>query len=250
MPHPFERARDKVQTMRQQANLLEAVDAFAPPEFLLQLAVGEIAEYAAEQEKYGRPDYNVEVTQGEFDDIAVFYFSWLATYAPQVDMLARVHTANGYGSHSAALDQLGEVIFDSADAPMQAVPEVINRLASIGMHMPVPYTTFAHMDATVAKVLANRHPRLYSEYCPILQRPLVDEELVLKYQHLEKGTRQIRAAVGRTLVPSDWKPVYWQLVDWTQSAENLRLIEAHLKQGGSQASRTELEKAKGNLYTN
>lgn len=249
MPHPFERAREKVQSMRRQANLLESVDRFAPPEFLLQLAVGEALEYQAEQEKYGTISYDLPSTQGEFDDIAVYYFSWLGTYAPDVDMLATVHTANGYGSHSAAMDQLTPVILDSADDPVRAVPEVINRLASIGMHMPVPYVAFEGMDRTVHKVLSNRHPLLYTEYCPILHRPLVDEELVLKYQHLERGTRMIRKAVDRTLQPSDWQPFYWQLVDWTRSSDNLGIIANKLQENGARITATELEKAKGNLYT-
>lgn len=247
MPHPFERAREKVQTMRHRANLLEAVDQFAPPEFLLQLAVVEAAEYQAEQEKYGTPEYSLPDTQGEFDDIAVYYFSWLGTYASQVDMLATVHTANGYGSHSAAIDQLGPVILDSADDPVLAVPEVINRLASIGMHMPVPYVTFEGMDRTINKVLSNRHPILYSVECPILGRTLREEELVLKYQHLEKGTRMIRRAVNRTLQPSDWQPHYRQLVDWTQSSENLQILEAELQKKGARIVATQLETAKGNL---
>ncbi|NCS97616.1 MAG: hypothetical protein GW762_03455 [Candidatus Pacebacteria bacterium] len=251
MPHPFEQARNRVTAMRKQANLLEAVDRFAPPEFLLQLAIGELIEYADEQEKHGTPNYNLADTQGEFNDIAVFYFSWLETYAPNVDMLSTIHTANGYGSHSAALENLEPVIMDSIDTPVSAVPEVMNRLASIGMHMPVPYVTFGSMSVTVDKVLSNRNPVLYSEDCPVLGRKLVDEELVLKYQHLERGTRMIRKAVNRTLVPSDWQPHYRQLVDWTNSADNLAVIEGALKASGAAGGlTTELEKAKGNLYTN
>lgn len=248
MPHPFLEARERVAAMRQKSNLLEAVDRFAPPEFLLRLAVGELIEYQEEQEKYGSPDYSLVDTQGEFDDIAVYYFSWLETYAPKIDMLSTIHTANGYGSHSAALEQLGPVILDSADDPGLAVPEVINRLASIGMHMPVPYVSFRGMERTVRKVLSNRPPELYSEFCPVKGRVLEDEELVLKYTHLEKGTRMIRNAVGKTLRSGDWKPFYRQLVDWTQSAANLAVIEAVLNASvGKKVSTTQLEQAKGSL---
>lgn len=246
MPHPFLEARERVADMRHKSNLLEAVDRFAPPEFLLQLAVGELIEYEEEQDNYGTPEYNLADTQGEFDDVAVYYFSWLETYASDVDMLATIHTANGYGSHSAALEQLGPVIMDSADDP-RAVPEVINRMASIGMHMPVPYVSFRGMERTVRKVLSNRPPELYSEFCPVKGRVLVEEELVLKYTHLEKGTRMIRNAVGRTLRPSDWKPFYMQLVDWTQSAENLAMIEASLSAVSGHVVATQLEQAKGGL---
>ncbi len=247
MSHPFIEAREKVDEMRRQANLLEAVDQFAAPEFLLSMAVTELHEYAQEQEKYGTPNYDVVATNGEFDDIAVFFFSWIQTYAANVDMLQTIHSANGYGSHSAALEQLGPVIQDAAD-DLRAVPEVITRLASIGMHMPVPYVAFEGMDRTVNKVLSNRPPALYSVFCPSKGRELKDEELVRKYQHLEKGTRMIRNKVGRTLQPADWQPYYQQLVGWTQSETNLTVLQHQLAQG-MPVTPVQLENAKTKLYT-
>lgn len=229
MPHPFKTAETKVMYMRRKADLLEAVDSFASPVFLLQRAIEELGEYAQEQEKYGSKEYDVTAAKGEFDDIFVFYVSWLATYAPKVDMLQSVHTANGYGNQSAALDQLAPVILDSLDNPERAVPEVIKRLASIGMYMPVPYVGFSNIDATTRKVLSNRPPKLYTAYCPVKRRVLKDEELIFKYTHLEKGTRLIRQAVGRTLRVTDWLPYYTQLVDWTQSDAHLAYIASELK---------------------
>ena len=216
MQHPFEAARSKVARMREQANLLTANDKFAQPYVLLQLAVGELEEYHEEHDKQGTPSYSTEAARGEFDDIAVFYFSWLENFAPKVDMLSTIHTANGYGRHSAALDQLAPVILDSADDP-RAIPEVIARLASVGMHMPVPYVALEHMDKTTAKVLANRPPQLFTTWCPIMNRHLAGEEIGQKYEHLNRGTRLIRNAVNRTLRQEDWRPHIPQLVDWTQS---------------------------------
>ena len=231
MPHPFLEAREKVSRMRRESNLLEAVDSFAAKGYLLNRSVDELDEYTQEQEKHGTPEYDLAATQGEFDDIAVLFFSWLETYARDVDMLQTVHTANGYGSHSAALENLAPVILDSQD-DLRAVPEVVARLASIGIHMPVPYVTFARMSQTVERVLKNRPPWLYSTYCPILKRELRDEELLLKYEHLEKGTKMIRKKVDRTLRTMDLLPHKQQLLEWQKSDIHLEHIAAALEDGG------------------
>ncbi len=51
---------------------------------------------------------------------------------------------------------------------------------------------------------------------------------MLKYLHLEKGTRLVRSVVGRTLQTSDWRPHFVQLVDWTNSSDQLDLLSARL----------------------
>lgn len=248
MSHPALEARSRVRAMRQVLDLLEEVDRFAPPDFLLSLAVGELVEYEAEQDLYGTDRYNRVRSEDELNDVGVFFYSWVQRNAQHIDMMSTLHTANGYGSHSAALDQLGPVIMDSMDDPYRAVPEVIARLASVGIHMPNGYIIFEQMQRTVDKVLRNRPPELYTAFCPVLGRQLRDEEVLRKYQHLERGTRMIRKAVNRTLLPSDWQPHYQQLVDWTQSETNLTVLEYNLtSQVGKIALRTELEKAKGNV---
>lgn len=248
MSHPALEARSRVKAMREASNLLEEVDHFAPPDFLLSLAVGELAEFKEELDLYGTDAYDETRIIDELNDVGVLFVSSIETYAPHVDMMRTIHTANGYGGHSAALDRLGPVIMDTVDDPDRAIPEVIARLASIGRHMPTPYIIFEKMEQTVLKVLYNRPPELYSSYCPILGRELREEELIKKYQHLEKGTRLIRKMVKRTLRPEDWRPHYWQLVDWTQSQTNIAILEHTLSsQVGAVAMRTELERAKGNL---
>ena len=248
MPHPAIEARDKVRGMREASDLLEEVDHFAPPEFLLSLAVGELAEYEEEQDLYGTDDYDRSRSEDELNDVGVFFYSWVETNVPHVDMMRTIHTANGYGSHSSALDQLGPVIMDSMDDPDRAVPEVLARLASVGIHMPTPYVVFEQMQRTVTKVLRNRPPELYTAYCPVLGRQLHDEELLRKYKHLERATRMIRKSVNRTLVPADWKPHFHQMVDWTQSEANLAVLERNIAlQLGIQATQVQIENVKGNL---
>ncbi len=224
MGHPFFEARQKIGNMRRAANLLEGVDKYAQPDFLLTMAAVELTELGEEIAKHGTPEYSQKKLEGEFDDVYVFYMSWLLTHAPQVDMMATVHSANGYGSHSAALERLDPVIRDAADDPASAVPEFVNRFFSVGLHLPAPYVTFGTLDRTIGKVLSNRHPHLYNTYCPILKRELKGEELVLKYLHLEKGTRMLRATVQRTLVESDWRPHQQRLENWVDSDAQLAAL--------------------------
>ncbi len=248
MSHPFIEARTKVFQIQQEADLLGVVYKYAPIFLLLGFAAKEVAELVQEQELYGSKDYSKTNVAGEFDDILVLLFSWLEVYAPQVDMLQTANSVNGYGKHSNALEQLVPVIMDLMDDPHKAAPECMRRLISIGKHLPTPYVELEHMQATIAKVFANRPVELYSVYCPILGRELDEAESLLKYGHLERLMRILRNKVKRTLRKSDWLPYYKELVDWQNSAKNLQILKAKLaQQSGVTVFQGSVENAKRNL---
>ena len=65
-----------------------------------------------------------------------------------------------------------------------------------------------------------------------MKRELRDEELLLKYEHLEKGTKMIRKKVDRTLRTMDLLPHKQQLLEWQKSDIHLEHIAAALEDGG------------------
>lgn len=215
--------------MKRQIPLLRVVDTYLPKK-LLDLAIGELAEFSDEFQPYTTQAAfltNIEAAAGEFHDILVFLLSyvhakyWTLDYA-SLDP-ARL---NGLGAHSNALEQARESIGNICG--FQDIEHTLSWVLSIGKNAPVPISGLETFAKTISKVMKNYPSALFDSHCPVTGKNLDGQEAIQKYHHVVTITKMIRNKLGRTLTKTNWQPYYWLAVDWQGGDQNVETVRKHL----------------------
>jgi hypothetical protein len=227
MTHPLEQATHLVRQMKRASNLLKVVDKTKDKSFLPTMAAGEVVELRNEVERWGTSETSIDKIFDELNDIWVLTASYLLSinYVPEYDLVTpSTVNFNGFGSRSNAFEKFQEIVLGLQDDP-DDIYEVMKHLISIAKHLPVPNIMFAGFLQTIGKVLANRPPYLYSTWDPFFQRVLTPDEALLKYDHLEKMTKMLRAHLNRKLTPADWQPYALMMQDFTKTGQNQDMLQ-------------------------
>ncbi len=226
MSNPYENAAGNVSIFLRESNLLHVVDVLGPKNQLVSWALDElIIEVSKEISHEGTKLYNHAAYMGEMHDVLVFVYSELIRLGKVKDVeFGSVFSTNGAGKRSDVYEKLIEqllVLMD--DKSPKAFEQFLKIFYSALKYSPGGGHFLETFINTMMKVLENRHPLLYSTYCPILRRELNEEECLLKHAHLEKMTGYLRKKVlGRDLKYTDWSlehrpDIYWLMVDWMLS---------------------------------
>ena len=213
--------------LKERLPLLRRADQLsAHSNFLLHLLLAELDEVEEELAQDGSARFSLPLLAGEVADMSVFAVSMqLASGGNLGELANNTSKINGQGTRSDVFDIARNLIENSQDDP-KALLEAFVLIMSM-LHHFSPVSVMDSMQKTIAKVLANRPPELYSDQEDGVL--LSDAEAFQKYTFLEKAMRLIRKAVGRTLVQSDWVPYLRFLKNWRNADLNLRLIEGSLQ---------------------
>ncbi|PIY79106.1 MAG: hypothetical protein COY81_04300 [Candidatus Pacebacteria bacterium CG_4_10_14_0_8_um_filter_43_12] len=225
--HPFEQANDQVHRLRVTDSLLVNNESGQAVDFLPTLAVGEVNEVETELDRPGTIDR--QKLGDEYNDVMVLLLAILQNRFPEMQPSEQLDGVNGYGRHSAALENLKPVVAESGSDP-KALIESLRRLWSIAIHLPVPFVGLNTFSNTIDKVLGNRPPTFYNGTDPLTGKILLGDEASAAFTHFEKVGRKLRTHVGRTLRPEDWQPYFGEFAGWQNSSSNLAVLEHRLNQ--------------------
>ncbi len=206
------------------------------PAFLRGATLDEVGELRRALNRTHLPitEKDKQDTRGEHNDIWVFLLVWHACHAPTIDPFQALHTVNGAGKRSNALEKL-EIMIDELLTNTGLFPEVFAHMISVGHYLPdgidIGIEWLSSMRETVRKAWANRNGTLgvFSPFDPILNRMLTEEEQLTAADHHQTALRMIRDYKQRTLSPADYQRYFWYIFAWHYSAMMLAQLGQQLE---------------------
>lgn len=218
MPHPLETVHQETSRLKHSGYLLQTYDEVISPEVILTLATEEVSEVEDALQRDDLAEASKEVR-----DVMSFFFSFILQHMPQLHAPDHVYSVNGYGKHSNAWESLHEPLLDSYLDP-RSVREFLRRMWSLALHEPFVMTGLLDIEKNTKKVWANYPPELMTLYDPTLGRNSLPEEVPVRYAHMVRALKLIRADITaregeRPLLRSDWELYrvfleHWELGEW------------------------------------